>query len=110
MVYGNSLESCVVAIVVPDEEEIKKWGGGGKNAEEVLKDPAFKKAIMDNMLELAKTNKLSSLEKPKDIYLSTDPFTIENDQLTPTFKLKRNNAKKAYQEQIDAMYGALEPK
>ena len=42
MVYGNSLESCVVAIVIPDEEEIKKWGGGGKNAEEVLKDPAFK--------------------------------------------------------------------
>ena len=31
MVYGNSLESCVVAIVVPDEEEVKKWGGGGKN-------------------------------------------------------------------------------
>ena len=106
MVYGNSLESCVVAIVIPDEEEMKKWGGG-KNTEEILGDPAFKKLIMDSMLELAKTNKLSSLEKPKDIYLSVDPFTIENDQLTPTFKLKRNNAKKAYQEQIDAMYAAL---
>ena len=107
MVYGNSLESCVVAIVIPDEEEMKKWGGGGKNTEEVLMDPAFKKLIMDSMAELAKSNNLSSLEKPKDIYLSTDPFTIENDQLTPTFKLKRNNAKKAYQEQIDAMYEGL---
>jgi long-chain acyl-CoA synthetase len=49
------------------------------------------------MNRLGKENKLSSLEKPKDIYLSGDPFSIENDQLTPTFKLKRNQAKKAYQ-------------
>jgi long-chain acyl-CoA synthetase len=44
------------------------------------------------MLNLAKENKLSGLEKPKDIHLSSEAFTIENDQLTPTFKLKRNNA------------------
>jgi long-chain acyl-CoA synthetase len=62
---------------------------------------------MEDMTRLGKENKLSSLEKPKDIYLSSDAFSIENDQLTPTFKLKRNVAQKAYQEQLDAMYEKL---
>jgi len=63
---------------------------------------------MEDMARLAKENKLSGLEKPKDICLSSDAFSIENDQLTPTFKLKRNIAKKAYQEQLDAMYANLQ--
>jgi long-chain acyl-CoA synthetase len=33
-----------------------------------------------------------------------DPFTIENELLTPTMKLKRNIAKKVLQEKIDSMY------
>jgi long-chain acyl-CoA synthetase len=57
---------------------------------------------------LGRERKLNSLEKPKKIYMSSDPFSVENDILTPTFKLKRNVAKKVYQSQIDEMYTALE--
>lgn len=71
-------------------------------------DADYKKEIMDDMLRLGKENKLSGLEKPKDIYISADPFSIENDQLTPTFKLKRNIAKVVYEPQIEAMYSKLE--
>jgi long-chain acyl-CoA synthetase len=53
--------------------------------------------VNDDLLRLAGENKLSSLEKPKAIHLTLDPFTIENDIITPTFKLKRNVAKKVYQ-------------
>jgi len=52
----------------------------------------YKKEIMDDMARLAKANNLSGLEKPKNIFLTGDAFTIENDMLTPTFKLKRNIA------------------
>jgi long-chain acyl-CoA synthetase len=51
------------------------------------------KAILNNFLDLAKQNKLSGLEKIKKIYVSGDPWTIENDILTPTMKIKRNVAK-----------------
>ena len=110
MVYGDSLKSNVVAVVIPEEAEVTKWQKekGLGSADEALKDPEFKKAIQESMLNLAKENKLSGLEKPKDIHLSSEAFTIENDQLTPTFKLKRNNAKKAYQEVLDAMYVKIE--
>ena len=61
-------------------------------------------------MRLAKENKLTGLEKPKEFYLTTDLFSVENDILTPTFKLKRNNAKKVYQDKINEMYAALEAK
>jgi len=100
MVYGDSLKSCTVAIVVPEETVAQEWmkSHGKSSLAEVYEDDEFKKEIMEDMARLSKENKLSSLEKPKDIYLSSDAFSIENDQLTPTFKLKRNIAKKAYQE------------
>jgi long-chain acyl-CoA synthetase len=49
-------------------------------------------------MALAVANKFNSLEKPKQICLLADPFTVESDILTPTMKLKRNIAKKMYQE------------
>ena len=59
------------------------------------------------MADIAKKFKLSSLEKPKDIYLTKEPFGIENGLLTATMKLKRNEATKAYKTQIDQMYANL---
>lgn len=56
------------------------------------------------MLRLAKENNLGSLEKPKDFFVSSEPFTPESDTLTATMKLKRHNAARAYQAQIDVMY------
>jgi len=55
-------------------------------------------------MKLATANKLNSLEKPKQITLLMDPFTIESDLLTPTMKLKRNIAKDKFKEQINKMY------
>ena len=41
------------------------------------------------------------------IRLSPDPFSVENGMLTPTFKLKRPQAKAAYEEVIQQMYSTL---
>lgn len=73
----------------------------------VLQEVGFKKLVLDDMLRLAIENKLSGLEKPKDIYLTLDAFSIENNILTPTFKLKRNIAREVFKPQIDAMYEVL---
>jgi len=53
---------------------------------------------------------LSGLEKPKDIYVSFEPFSIENNILTPTFKLKRNIGREAFKNRIDEMYSELAKK
>ena len=44
------------------------------------------------------------------MFMTTDAFSIENNILTPTFKLKRNIGSKIYKEQIDKMYADLAAK
>lgn len=47
---------------------------------------------------------LTGLEKVKRLHLTLNPFTTANDIITPTFKLKRNVAKKVFHNEIAQMY------
>jgi long-chain acyl-CoA synthetase len=101
LVYGNSLKNNVVAVVYPDPAAARAWAaknGGESDFETICKDENFKKEVMADLIALATKNKLSSLEKPKDIFITSEEFTIENELLTPTFKLKRNVAAKVFEE------------
>jgi long-chain acyl-CoA synthetase len=98
-------------IAVPETPVIKKLAAEKQitftSDSDLFNNKDIKKIVLDNLADLAKTNKLSGLEKIKAIYLTSDPFSIENDILTPTMKIKRNIAAKVYAEQIDAMYKSL---
>jgi long-chain acyl-CoA synthetase len=56
---------------------------------------------LEEINRISAENKLSSLEKPKEIHISKEPFSVENNILTPTFKLKRNIARDVYKKEID---------
>jgi len=78
---------------VLETEASKKWvTDNGKDWDTVLseQDADFKAFILAEINELGRIRKLNSLEKPKDIFFTSDAFTVENDIVTPTFKLKRN--------------------
>jgi long-subunit acyl-CoA synthetase (AMP-forming) len=47
-------------------------------------------------MQLAVGAKFTSLEKPYEIYLEAEQFTVENNLITPTYKLKRNIAKQVF--------------
>jgi len=90
----------LVSVGVVEATKVKQWateqGIPCENVEDIMHKKELKQAVLDNLLELAKANKLSGLEKIKKIHLINEPFTIENEILTPTLKIKRNIAKKAY--------------
>ena len=107
MVYGDSLKHCTVAIVVVEAEPLKKWAeGAGVSVEDAVstQNADFKKQVLASMGALATANRLNGIEKPKDIYFTLDAFSVENDILTPTFKLKRNVGKKVWEKKIEEMY------
>jgi len=112
-VHGESLESFLVGVVVPDFDSIKKWNSkleekllsDSPTAEEVCASPDVMKLIMGSMNELAAANKLNGLEKVRKLHLHNSAFTIEDDLLTPSMKLKRGVAAKVFKEQIQSMYG-----
>ncbi len=68
---------------------------------ELLKHPEIQKLIEQ---EVALQNKeLPSFETIKKVKIVPE-FTIENNMMTPTFKLKKNIILEAYDEDIEAMY------
>jgi len=47
---------------------------------------------------------LSVIEKIRRFILADDAFTIENEQLTPSMKIRRHVISKVYGERLDALY------
>ena len=93
---------------MPNPDVIKHWalskGFSGKTVSELTADTGFKKAVAKSLEEHGKANGLKGFECIKSVHLDMTPFSVENNLLTPTFKLKRHDAKKHYKSQIDAMY------
>ncbi|XP_067858332.1 long-chain-fatty-acid--CoA ligase 5 [Heptranchias perlo] len=107
-VHGDSLQSHLVGIVVPDPEVLPEFAAskGFKGSyQELCKNLAVKKLILEDMVKLGKEAGLKSFEQVKDLYLHTEMFTVENGLLTPTLKAKRTELAKHFKSQIDCLYG-----
>jgi long-chain acyl-CoA synthetase len=112
-VYGDSLKSRLVAIAVPNFENLQPWAKDQKHKnadkpDELVKDPAIVKMILDDMNEAGKKNKLRGFEALAAVTLSSEALSVANDLLTPTFKIKRPQCKKRFQGDLDAMYKDLD--
>jgi long-chain acyl-CoA synthetase len=108
-VYGDSLKSVLVAIVVPKADNLKAWAKqeGIENhddLEALCKSPEVKKKVLEDMTREAKEHKLKGFEFVKNIYLEPNEFTVESDLITPTFKLKRPQLKEKYFKIINDLY------
>ncbi|CAO3700822.1 hypothetical protein CU097_012714 [Rhizopus azygosporus] len=107
-VYGDSMQSSLVGIIVPDKDAFPAWV---KEHFPTVEDPyasdEVKKALLKELTAYGKENDLKGFEQIRGVYLTPNEFSIENDLLTPTFKLRRENAKKVYESQIEIMYASL---
>lgn len=93
-IYGDSLRDYIIGFFILDPLVVKQWSEVNKIEEiSVPNNATFRQEVYDDLIKLATHNKFNSLEKPKQMRLLIDPFTVESDLLTPTMKLKRNIAK-----------------
>lgn len=105
------MQHYLVAVIVPDRPVLEKWAAesgvavDGGNYDELLKDPRVNKHIMSEVVAKCKEAGFFGFEIPTKVYITSMAFTAENDILTPTFKLKRNEAKKVFLSQIKELYG-----
>jgi len=108
-VYGDTLAASVVSIIVIDSEFVTHWANINKlsldvGIKEICIRPSFVKEIMNSLTDIQKKAGLHSFEQVKAIRIVTEPFTVENDLLTPTFKPKRSNLTKYYFNVIKELY------
>jgi long-chain acyl-CoA synthetase len=106
-VYGNSFESSLVAVIVPAMAAVKGWASADASPADICRDANVKAKVLEALNATAKEGKLKGFEMVRAVYLEPELFSVENDLLTPTFKLKRPQLQKRYQAEIDAMYAAM---
>ncbi|CAF0872697.1 unnamed protein product [Adineta steineri] len=106
-VDGISTEETVVAIVMPDEDYIRKHFKSTINATtlaEWCKDEKLKKIILSDLNQLAEKYNLKSYEKLSNIHLHSELFSQDNGLLTVTLKTRRSNARKHFESILQSLY------
>ncbi|KAG8661910.1 long chain acyl-CoA synthetase 4 isoform X1 [Manihot esculenta] len=106
-VYGNSFESFLVAVINPNNNALENWAkehGVGGDFNSLCENPKAKEYILGELSKTGKEKKLKGFEFVKSVHLDPEPFDIERDLLTPTYKKKRPQLLKYYQDVIDKMY------
>uniref|UniRef100_A0A9J8D0D5 Long-chain-fatty-acid--CoA ligase n=1 Tax=Cyprinus carpio carpio TaxID=630221 RepID=A0A9J8D0D5_CYPCA len=109
-VHGDSLQACLVGIVVPDPDFLPGWAkrrGIEGSYTEMCKSKELKNAILEDIIRLGKEAGLKSFEQVRDIALHMEMFSVQNGLLTPTLKAKRTELRNHFREQIDQLYAKI---
>lgn len=104
MIAGDK-RPYMVALIVPDAEWIAEWcakSGTGCNRAALDSDLDFRAAIS---AAIDRVNRdLSVTERIRRFIIADEPFAIENQQLTPSLKIRRHVLREVYGERLDALY------
>ena len=92
MVYGDC-RPHLVALLVPDPELV-----GQHHGDETALTKALSKAVDRVNAEL------NVIERVRRFVLADAGFTVENEQMTPSMKIRRHVIGKAYGERLDALF------
>ncbi len=104
MLYGDR-RPHMVALIVPDMDWASQWAAGnGKPADmaALAADPAFHAALDKAVSKV--NQRLSAIEKVRRFAVATAPFSIDNEQMTPTMKIRRHVIVRNYRDVLDALY------
>ncbi|MGX7951161.1 AMP-dependent synthetase/ligase [Tsuneonella sp. HG249] len=104
MVSGDR-RPYLVGLIVPDAEWALEWGkaNGEKYDFKALQDlPAFRSAVR---AAVDRTNQeLSVIEKVRQFAFADEPFTTDNEEMTPSLKIRRHKIRERYGARMDALY------
>ena len=104
MVIGDR-HPYIVGLVVPDTEWAIEWAqaNGEKFAMKDLQNlPAFRSAVRAAVDRV--NQDLSVIEKVRQFAFADEPFTIDNEELTPKQSIRRHKIKARYGDRLEALY------
>lgn len=131
-VDGHSTESALVAVVVPEMSAVRRYLSGRKESSKVKPDselidhtdarenginlsdeeicalPEVNELFLREFSSFGSraggSGELKGFEIPRQVMVEKIPFSVQNGLLTPTFKLRRQDARKYYASAITDMY------
>ncbi|KAJ6488597.1 hypothetical protein C8R47DRAFT_1126207 [Mycena vitilis] len=119
-IHGDSLQSFLVGVIVPDPVQLASIVSSlyGKKVvpedtaalQVACRDPQVVKHILGMLTLEGNKNGLKGFESLKRIHVTLDPFTVEDNTMTPTLKVRRKDAYKKFKTELDALYALGENK
>lgn len=104
MVVGDR-RPYLVGLIVPDAEWAVEWAraNGEKFDMRTLQDlPAFRNALRSAVDRV--NREVSVIEKVRQIAFADEAFSIENEEMTPSLKIRRHKIRERYGARLDALY------
>jgi long-chain acyl-CoA synthetase len=104
MVVGDK-RPYVVGLIVPDAEWALEWARheDEKFCFHDLQDlPAFRAAVRAAIDRV--NQELSVIEKVRQFCFADEAFSIENEEMTPSLKIRRHKLKERYGARLDGLY------
>ena len=104
MVVGDK-RPHIVGLIVPDPVWLTDWAITNKvkpDFKSLCDNPAVHSAVMAAVDRVNK--EVSVSEKVRRVILTDQEFTIENEQLTPSQKIRRHKIKEIYGARLDGLY------
>jgi long-chain acyl-CoA synthetase len=92
MVHGDR-KPYLVALLVPDPEEMRRFKD----------DPDAMHKALSKAVDRVNAD-LSIIEKVRRFIVADEQFSVENEMLTPSMKIRRHVIGGAYAERLDALY------
>src|SRR3546814_9133722 len=100
------LRRYLVGQIVPEPEWSREWAqvNDGAYDEATLKaNPGFQAAV--RVAVDAVNRDLTVTEKVRRFIFADEPVSIENEEMTPSMKIRRHVIRARYGERLDALYG-----
>jgi len=93
----------LVGLIVPDAEWTREWAAANGVEPAAARDhPAYAKALSAAIDRV--NGDLSVIEKVRRFILADEAFTIENEQMTPSLKIRRHVIGKVYGDRLNTLY------
>jgi long-chain acyl-CoA synthetase len=104
MVSGDR-RPYIVGLIVPDPEWTAEWArANGRKFDfaALADDPDYQRALSAAVDRVNRD--LSVIEKVRRFVIADEPFTVENQQLTPSIKIRRHVIREVYGPRLEALY------
>jgi len=106
--FASDEKHFVSGLIIPDFDELKNFASASKitfkNEKELIQNPAILKLYEAEINRCQKN--MAKYERVRKFALLAEPFTIENETLTPSLKLKRRVIEEKHKAIIDKLYKA----
>lgn len=107
-IYGDSSRNCLVAVCVPDKSQVAKFLNKASITQEeyaeLCKTKVLCNEVRKQLDQISIEKNLPGYEKIRAVYCESEEWTIDNDLMTPTFKLKRKKLADKYKDIINQLY------